>query len=126
MKSRNVFTLLISVLLSAQCTDVNVNNVTEKDTLKKIQSDITKDKDTETDTDSAEIKTTTTESDTNVDLSKALESVKPAEFTQFIPKSFKDATVQPIKLNEPFGFIANQLFFCTLNIKLFFDPISLV
>ena len=30
MKSRNVFTLLISVLLSAQCTDVNVNNVTSK------------------------------------------------------------------------------------------------
>ena len=30
LKSRNVFTLLISVLLSAQCTDVNVNNVTEK------------------------------------------------------------------------------------------------
>ena len=29
-KSRNVFTLLISVLLSAQCTDVNVNNVTKK------------------------------------------------------------------------------------------------
>ena len=29
MKSRNVFTLLISVLLSAQCTDVNVNNVTK-------------------------------------------------------------------------------------------------
>ena len=27
--SRNVFTLLISVLLSAQCTDVNVNNVTK-------------------------------------------------------------------------------------------------
>ena len=27
LKSRNVFTLLISVLLSAQCTDVNVNNV---------------------------------------------------------------------------------------------------
>ena len=27
---RNVFTLLISVLLSAQCTDVNVNNVTDK------------------------------------------------------------------------------------------------
>ena len=27
---RNVFTLLISVLLSAQCTDVNVNNVTNK------------------------------------------------------------------------------------------------
>ena len=26
---RNVFTLLISVLLSAQCTDVNVNNVTK-------------------------------------------------------------------------------------------------
>ena len=25
LKSRNVFTLLISVLLSAQCTDVNVN-----------------------------------------------------------------------------------------------------
>ena len=28
LKSRNIFTLLISVLLSAQCTDVNVNNVT--------------------------------------------------------------------------------------------------
>ena len=28
LKSKNVFTLLISVLLSAQCTDVNVNNVT--------------------------------------------------------------------------------------------------
>ena len=28
LNSRNVFTLLISVLLSAQCTDVNVNNVT--------------------------------------------------------------------------------------------------
>ena len=27
LQSRNVFTLLISVLLSAQCTDVNVNNV---------------------------------------------------------------------------------------------------
>ena len=26
LHSRNVFTLLISVLLSAQCTDVNVNN----------------------------------------------------------------------------------------------------
>ena len=30
LKSRNVFTLLISVLLSAQCTDKNVNNVTKK------------------------------------------------------------------------------------------------
>ena len=30
LKSRNVFTLLISVLLSVQCTDVNVNNVTKK------------------------------------------------------------------------------------------------
>ena len=30
LKSRNIFTLLISVLLSAQCTDVNVNNVTSK------------------------------------------------------------------------------------------------
>ena len=30
LKSRNVFTLLISVLLSAQCTDINVNNVTKK------------------------------------------------------------------------------------------------
>jgi len=30
LKSRNVFTLLVSVLLSAQCTDVNVNNVTKK------------------------------------------------------------------------------------------------
>ena len=29
LKSRNVFTLLISVLLSAQCTDKNVNNVTK-------------------------------------------------------------------------------------------------
>ena len=29
LKSKNVFTLLISVLLSAQCTDVNVNNVTK-------------------------------------------------------------------------------------------------
>ena len=28
LKHRNIFTLLISVLLSAQCTDVNVNNVT--------------------------------------------------------------------------------------------------
>ena len=27
---KNTFTLLISVLLSAQCTDVNVNNVTQK------------------------------------------------------------------------------------------------
>ena len=30
LKSKNTFTLLISVLLSAQCTDVNVNNVTRK------------------------------------------------------------------------------------------------
>ena len=29
LKSRNVFTLLVSVLLSAQCTDVSVNNVTK-------------------------------------------------------------------------------------------------
>ncbi len=29
LNSRNVFTLLVSVLLSAQCTDVNVNNVTK-------------------------------------------------------------------------------------------------
>tara|TARA_B100001057_G_scaffold260045_1_gene260248 strand:+ start:168 stop:821 length:654 start_codon:yes stop_codon:yes gene_type:complete len=29
LKHRNVFTLLISVLLSAQCTDVSVNNVTK-------------------------------------------------------------------------------------------------
>ena len=28
LKSKNTFTLLISVLLSAQCTDINVNNVT--------------------------------------------------------------------------------------------------
>ena len=28
LKYKNTFTLLISVLLSAQCTDVNVNNVT--------------------------------------------------------------------------------------------------
>ena len=30
LKYKNTFTLLISVLLSAQCTDVNVNNVTSK------------------------------------------------------------------------------------------------
>ena len=30
LKHRNIFTLLISVLLSAQCTDLNVNNVTKK------------------------------------------------------------------------------------------------
>ena len=29
LKSKNIFTLLISVLLSAQCTDVNVNSVTK-------------------------------------------------------------------------------------------------
>ena len=29
LKSKNTYTLLISVLLSAQCTDVNVNNVTK-------------------------------------------------------------------------------------------------
>ena len=29
LKHKNVFTLLISVLLSAQCTDLNVNNVTK-------------------------------------------------------------------------------------------------
>ena len=29
LKYRNIFTLLVSVLLSAQCTDVNVNNVTK-------------------------------------------------------------------------------------------------
>jgi len=34
LNSRNVFTLLISVLLSAQCTDVNVNNVTKNIYLK--------------------------------------------------------------------------------------------
>jgi len=30
LNSRNIFTLLLSVLLSAQCTDVNVNNVTKE------------------------------------------------------------------------------------------------
>ena len=30
LKHNNKFTLLVSVLLSAQCTDVNVNNVTKK------------------------------------------------------------------------------------------------
>ena len=30
LKYQNIFTLLISVLLSAQCTDVNVNNVTRR------------------------------------------------------------------------------------------------
>ncbi len=34
LKYRNQFTLLISVVLSAQCTDTNVNNVT-KDIYKK-------------------------------------------------------------------------------------------
>ena len=29
LKSKNTFTLLVSVLLSAQCTDVNVNSVTK-------------------------------------------------------------------------------------------------
>ena len=29
LKHKNIFTLLISVLLSAQCTDKNVNNVTK-------------------------------------------------------------------------------------------------
>ena len=29
LKYKNTFTLLVSVLLSAQCTDVNVNNVTK-------------------------------------------------------------------------------------------------
>ena len=29
LKHKNKFTLLISVLLSAQCTDINVNNVTK-------------------------------------------------------------------------------------------------
>ena len=29
LKHKNTFTLLISVLLSAQCTDLNVNNVTK-------------------------------------------------------------------------------------------------
>ena len=30
LKHKNIFTLLISVLLSAQCTDINVNKVTKK------------------------------------------------------------------------------------------------
>ena len=30
LKHRSIFTLLVSVLLSAQCTDLNVNNVTKK------------------------------------------------------------------------------------------------
>ena len=34
LKSRNIFTLLISVLLSAQCTDLNVNKVTKNIYLK--------------------------------------------------------------------------------------------
>ena len=36
LKHRNMFTLLVSVLLSAQCTDVNVNNVT-KDIYKNVK-----------------------------------------------------------------------------------------
>jgi endonuclease-3 len=38
LKSRNTFTLLISVLLSAQCTDVNVNNVTKRYISKILQT----------------------------------------------------------------------------------------
>ena len=34
LKHTNIFTLLISVLLSAQCTDLNVNNVTKNIYLK--------------------------------------------------------------------------------------------
>ena len=30
LKHKNIFTLLVSVLLSAQCTDINVNNVTKR------------------------------------------------------------------------------------------------
>ena len=30
LRHKNIFTLLISVLLSAQCTDINVNKVTKK------------------------------------------------------------------------------------------------
>ena len=29
LQHKNIFTLLVSVLLSAQCTDINVNNVTK-------------------------------------------------------------------------------------------------
>ena len=39
LNSRNVFTLLVSVLLSAQCTDVNVNNVTKNIYLKYFKPD---------------------------------------------------------------------------------------
>ena len=35
LKYKNKFTLLISVVLSAQCTDVNVNNVTKSIRIKK-------------------------------------------------------------------------------------------
>ena len=38
LKSKNTFTLLISVLLSAQCTDVNVNSVTKKNISKIFQT----------------------------------------------------------------------------------------
>ena len=37
LKHRNIFTLLISVLLSAQCTDVNVNNVTKWSAVRAIE-----------------------------------------------------------------------------------------
>ena len=82
------------------------NNVTEKNTLEKIQSDITKDKDkdTDTETETAEIKTTSAD----VDLSKALESVKAAEFSEFIPKSFKDAAKEPIKKLNDLDYSSNQ------------------
>ena len=42
LKSRNVFTLLISVLLSAQCTDINVNHHFQKLGIKKIEKLIKK------------------------------------------------------------------------------------
>ena len=71
---------------------VSGNN--EKDTLKKIESNIKTNKDTEVEaSEVAEVKTESAD----VDLSKALESVKPTVFSEFIPKSFKDATETPIK-----------------------------
>tara|TARA_R100000084_G_scaffold9451_1_gene3276 strand:+ start:168 stop:2126 length:1959 start_codon:yes stop_codon:yes gene_type:complete len=71
-----------------------VSGSNEKDTLKKIESNIKTNKDTEVEaSEVAEVKTESAD----VDLSKALESVKPTVFSEFIPKSFKDATVTPIK-----------------------------
>jgi len=71
-----------------------VSGSNEKDTLKKIESNIKTNKDTEVEaSEVAEVKTESAD----VDLSKALESVKPTVFSEFIPATFKKATETPIK-----------------------------